>query len=88
MNTISISQARSQLPHLVKKIADHMDRAYITVNGKPKVALVSMEELESIEETAEILAIPGARESILKGAKEIKKGEYVTLDELLKKNGK
>lgn len=65
-----------------------MDRTYITVNGKAKVALLSLEELESIEETAEILSIPGARESILKGTKEIKNGEYVTLDELLNKNGK
>lgn len=88
MNTISISEARNQLPNLIKNISKYMSRAYITVNGKPKAALLSMEELESIEETAEILAIPGARESILKGTKEIENGEYVTLDELLKKNGK
>ena len=61
-----------------------MDRVVITVSGKPKATLISQEELESIEETAEILAIPGALESIRKGQEEIKRGDFITLEELLK----
>ena len=41
-----------------------MDRVTITVNGKAKTVVLSPEELESLEETAKILAIPGALESI------------------------
>ncbi len=59
-----------------------MDRVTITVNGKPKAVVLSSEELESLEETAEILAIPGALESIRKGKEQIKKGQFVKLADL------
>ena len=79
---ISISQARANLPKLVDKVDKHMNRVIITVNGKPKATLISAEELESLEETAEILAIPGAKKSILQGLDEAKKGKGIPLSEL------
>ena len=81
-NLISISDAREQLPKLVSKVNKYMDRVVITVKGQPKATLISAEELESLEETAEILAIPGALNSIRKGQKQIKKGEFVLLSDL------
>ena len=59
-----------------------MDRIIITVNGQPKATLISAQELESIEETAEILAIPGVKKSITRGLKQAKKGMGVRLSEL------
>ena len=59
-----------------------MDRVTITVNGKPKAVVLSPEELESLEETAEILAIPGAKARIKRGEKQIKKGEFIPLSDL------
>lgn len=81
-NIVSISDARAKLPSLVNKVDKNMERVIITVHGKPKAVVLSTEELESLEETAEILAIPGALESIKKGAKQIKEGKFVTLSEL------
>lgn len=83
-NVISISAARSQLPALIERVNKYFDRFLITVNGKPKAAVLSLEELESLEETAEILAIPGARESIKKGMMQIKKRHVVSFKELKK----
>lgn len=83
MNTlISISDVRANLPELVTKVSDTMGRVIITVNGQPKATLVSAEELASLEETAEILSIPGAKESILRGLKQAKKGKGVLLSDL------
>jgi antitoxin YefM len=79
---ISISDARQQLPNLVSKVNKYLDRVVITVKGQPKATLISAEELESLEETAEILAIPGALKSIKKGRKQIKKGEFVKLSDI------
>lgn len=79
---IPISDVRANLADLVNKISKNLDRVVITVNGQPKAILVSAEELESLEETAEILAIPNALESIKKGTKQIKKGEFIALSEL------
>ena len=79
---VSISNARANLPDLVEKVNKNMDRVVITVNGKPKATLVSAEELESLEETAEILAIPGALEDIKEGMEQIKRGEFTRLEDL------
>lgn len=79
---IAISDVRANLPELVNKVHDNMDRVVITINGQPKAVLMSEEELESLEETAEILAIPGALKSIRKGEEQIKKGQFVSLKDL------
>lgn len=81
-DTISISDARSTLPTLVAKVSDNLDRITITVNGQPKATLISSEELESLEETAEILSIPGAKASITRGLLQAKKKKGVPLSQL------
>lgn len=77
-----ISDVRSNLPDLVNKVSKNLDRVVITVNGQPKAILLSSEELESLEETAEILAIPGAKSSIKKGVKQAKQSKGILLSEL------
>ena len=72
---MSISDVRVNLPNLVSKVNNSFGRVTITVNGQPKAILVSFEELESLEETAEILAIPGAKRSIKEGLREAKKNQ-------------
>ena len=85
MNFIGISKARSNLPNIVKKVGDNLDRFFITVRGIPRAVVISPEELESLEETAEILAIPGARKSIKEGLEDVKKGRLIPLSELADK---
>jgi len=82
-NLMSISDARAKLPDLVSKVNKTIGRITITVNGQPKAILISAEELESLEETAEILTIPGAKKSIEQGLKEAKKGQGIPLSKLL-----
>ena len=79
---MSISDARANLPDVVSKVNKTMSRVTITVNGKPKAVLVSAEELESLEETAEVLSIPHIREDIKKSREQIKRGEYISLKDL------
>ena len=81
-NLIPISDVRANLPDLVNKVSKNLDRVVITVNGQPKAILVSAEELESLEETAEILAIPGAKKSIKEGLKQAKEGQGISLSKL------
>lgn len=83
---IPISTARAQLPTLIDRVAKSLDRFVITVSGKPKAVVLSQDELESIEETAEILAIPGARKAIAEGERQLKKGQGVPLHQFLKKH--
>lgn len=81
-NLIPISDVRANLPNLVNRINKNLDRVIITVNGQPKAILLSAEELESLEETAEILAIPNAKQSIREGLMQAKKGQGIPLSKL------
>ncbi len=81
-DTISISDARENLPSIIDSISKTLTRCLLTVHGQPKAVLLSVEELESLEETAEILSIPGAKQSIKKGLKEAKRGIGTPLAEL------
>ncbi len=85
MNIISISDARAKLPQLVEQISEGFERLLITVNNRPKVIVMSLDEAESLDETAEVAAIPGILKSLKKAEKEIKEGKYITLEELEKK---
>ena len=82
MTTVGISELRSNLPKLIKQTSDYLERVIVTVGGKPKAVLLSLEELESIEETAGILAIPGSLEKINKGIAQAKKHQGVPLSKL------
>ena len=79
---IAISEARANLKYLVARINKNYDRALITVNGQPKAVLLSMEELESLEETAEVLSIPGIKKDLENSRKQIKSGDFVPLEGL------
>lgn len=81
-NQIPISDARANLPDLVDKVSKYLNRVVITVNGKPKATLVSAEELESLEETAQVMAVPHIKKDIARSRKQIKKGQYIALSDL------
>lgn len=61
-----------------------MDEYIITVKGIPQAVLMSSAEYESWKETNEILSDPGLMKTIKEGEEDIKKGRYITLDQLKK----
>ena len=81
-NIISISDARNNLPHLVNRVKKNLDRIVITVHGQPAATLVSADELESLEETAEILAIPNIKKDLARSRQQIKTGKFIPVSEL------
>lgn len=83
-NFISISDARAILPDLINKVSENMDRVTITVNGKPKAVVLSQEELESLEETAEILAIPNIKRDLERSRRQAREGKLIPLEEVIK----
>jgi len=84
MNTIAISELRTNLPRLIEEVATYAKRFIVSVSGKPKAVILSIDELESLEETAEILAIPGAKKSMKIGLRQAKKRQGARLDKLLR----
>ena len=84
IQTLSISKARKELTTLVDKAKTRLDEYVITVNGAPAAVLISAEEYESWKETNEIMSDPSLVKAIKQGEKDIKKGDYITLEELNK----
>lgn len=82
MDILSISKVRQNLPDLIDEVSKYGKRVVISVSGKPKAVVLSFEELESLEETAEILSEPGAYKDIMKGHKELKKGKGILLKDI------
>lgn len=82
MTTVAISKLRENLPDFVDRVNKYMDRIAITVSGKPKAVLISQEELESMEETMEILSEPGAYKAIMRGHEEVKRGKGIPLEKI------
>ncbi len=81
--TISSTEARKNFA----KVLDHIDKASahytLTINGKPKVVMMSAEEFESWQETIDIMSDPELVAGIKQAEKEFAEGKFITLEELI-----
>jgi len=87
IKTLSITEVRNNLPRLVSSAQKKLDEYTITVNGAPAAVLMSIDELESLRETLEIMSDKKLMKDIKQGEKDIREGRFVTLDELTKELG-
>ena len=81
MANVNATQARKDFFNLIKKAAAQHEIFRIH-HRQGDVVLMSGEEYESIQETLDLLSIPGFSESIKKSLKQIEKGETYSLDEV------
>ena len=58
MATTSLADAKARLSEIIKSAEATHERTVITKNGKPVAAIMSIEDLEALEETLEILSDP------------------------------
>ena len=75
-----ISEVRSKLPELIKKISHVGKHLIITRNGKPEAILLSPEELETLE----IKADQKLLRSILRAEEDIQKGNLYSHEDIFK----
>ena len=86
--TIPITEARKRIFRISDEIQKPGQYYTLTEKGRPKAVIMSAEEFESWQETLEtIQEIPSLDEDIKKAEEEYKKGGYITLEELLEKEG-
>jgi len=86
--TVSISEARKRIFDIAEEVQKPNNHYTFTENGRPKVVLMSAEEFDSWRETMEVTReFPNLDKDIKEARKDYKSGNYITLDELLKKEG-
>lgn len=76
MTTISISEMKDTLSEILNRVAYGRERIVVTSRGKPKAAVISIDDLELLEELEDTLA---AREAL----EEYERGETISLEELI-----
>ena len=79
---IPLADAKARLSAVLDDVRDTHDRVVITRNGRPEAVIISVADLETIEETLDLLSTPGAMAEIRAAEAEIARGEVIGADEL------
>jgi len=77
--TIPFTEAKAHLSDLVDRTSREHERFVVTRNGRPAAVLVSPEDLESLEETVDILQDRALLESIRTSRREASEGKRLRL---------
>jgi len=79
---IPLADAKARLSAVLDEVRDTHDRVVITRNGRPEAVIISVADLETLEETLDLLSTPGALDEIRDAEAAISRGEAVGADEL------
>jgi prevent-host-death family protein len=75
---LPLSSVKAHLSELVDRVEDQHDRVVLTRNGKPAAVLISLEDLEGLEETLSILSDPALMSQIHESEQALSDGEQTT----------
>lgn len=87
MTAVPLGEAKDHLSEYVSEVVRTHDRVTITRHGQPAAILVSVEDMEGIEETLDILSSPGEYDAVREGLQQADRGEYVDAEALKGKYG-
>jgi prevent-host-death family protein len=79
---IPLADAKARLSAVLDEVRDTHDRVVITRNGRPEAVIISVSDLQAIEDTLDLLSTPGALDEIREAEMEIARGEAIGADEL------
>ncbi|MDA8070062.1 MAG: type II toxin-antitoxin system Phd/YefM family antitoxin [Actinomycetota bacterium] len=78
-DTLPFSEAKAHLSELAERVEREHERILVTRNGRPSFVLVSPDDLESLEETLDILTDPDLVASLARSRSEAARGELLPL---------
>jgi antitoxin YefM len=82
MEKLTAAAAREDFENMVKLVTEE-NKVYQIESATDSAVLISYKEYEGLQETVELLSIPGFRESIQRSLQQIKNNETYSLDEVL-----
>lgn len=77
--TMPFSEAKAHLSELAERVESQHERILVTRNGRPSFVLVSPDDLDSLEETLDILRDPELVASLERSRAEAARGESLPL---------
>ena len=82
METVPLATVKARFSEYVESVAATHERIVVTRRGCPAVVLIAVEDLESLEETVEVLSDPDALREIAEGEADLDRGEGVGAEEI------
>jgi len=82
VKTLPLSEVKAKLSELVDQVEDRDERIVITRKGRPAAVLVSQDDLDSWQETLEIMSDPEFAADIRRGVAQIKRGQTVGYEDV------
>ena len=82
MSVMPVGDARDHLSELITEIERTHERVTVTRHGRPVAVVLSPDDLESLEETLDILSQPGALAEIRDSADDIAAGRTVSIEDI------
>lgn len=84
---LSLADVKNRLSEVVERLEREHGRVVITKHGRPAAVVLSIEDLEGLEETLEILSNPALMRRIKKAQAELDAGlgETLTKEQLLER---
>ena len=74
-----MGDAKNRLSEVVDRLEREHGRVVITKHGRPAAVMLSIDDLESLEETLEILSDPTLMRSLRRAQREVHSGKAVRL---------
>lgn len=82
--SMTLAEAKARLSEVVSRVSGQHERITVTVHGRPSAVLIAPEDLESLEETLEILSDPETMARLRASEAELAAGEVESLEDLAK----
>jgi antitoxin YefM len=82
---LPLAEIKKRLSEIVDGVEGRHDRVVLTRHGRPAAVIISPDELESLEETLELLSDPEAMHEIRGAEAAFESGNVVSADELRRK---
>jgi prevent-host-death family protein len=76
---MALKDVRDQLSTVVDKVEREHDRVVITKHGRPAAVVVSVDDLESLEETVDVLSRPALVRQVRRSLDELRAGPAAVL---------
>ncbi len=82
MSVRSLASVKAHFSAVVDGVHDTHERVIVTRNGEPAVAVIAVDDLESLEETLAILQSKATMRELERAEHEVASGDTLTADEL------
>lgn len=83
-SSVSVSEAKAKLAHLVSRVREKNEVMTLTHHGVPSAVFLSLDQYQGFIETVEIFSDRKAIRSLRRSLKQVGKGEWVDHQEVFK----